>query len=206
MSSNKFKIVCSLTLALCIISASAPFAQDTSFGVSGIYMNSHDYITGKLSSSFDCKSSGKIKLHHVFASKYTVVISAGTKTRLFKDSIFGYHNCKNEDYRFYKSHDEEFRILENKDIIIYSSYVRASSPNGKKNDLVLTYFFSKTIDSEILPLTLGDLKQAFSENIKFQNLLDLEFKGGQLPLTYLMKEKMYEINYLLSKSKSNNFE
>jgi hypothetical protein len=169
-------------------------------------MNSHDYSTGKLSLSFECKSSGKIKLHHAFAGKYTDVINGRTKTRLFKDSIFGYHNCKNEDYRFYKSHDEEFRILENKGILIYSSYIRASLPTGKKNDLTLTYFFSKTIDSEILPLTISNLKRAFPDNIKFHDLLDLEFGDGKPLSTYLPKDKIYEINYLLNKSKSDIFE
>ncbi len=200
MNSNKFKIISFFILVLSTLNTLSSYAQGAGLGISGIYMNSREYSAGKLSLSFSCNSSAKIKLHHTFAGKYAEVINGGMKTRLYKDSIFGYHNSDNEDYRFYKSYDEEFRILESKGIVIYSSYVRASSPTGKKNDLALTYYFSKTIDSEILPLTVWNLKRAFPGNIKLHELLDLEFGSGKPLSTYLAKDKIYLINYLLNKS------
>jgi len=172
----------------------------TGKATSGIYMNSHDFKEGKLSYSFDCISPGKIKLNDFLSCKYVDVTVDSKKTKLNKDSIFGYVNCKNETYRFYKKHDEEFRILESKGIVIYSSYINVSSNNGKIHHLTLQYFFSKTEDSEILPLTVLNLKKAFPDNIKFHDMLDLEFGNGEPLSIYSASANTYKINLLLNQS------
>lgn len=161
--------------------------------VSGVYISSGDYSKARLSLSFDCKSSGKIRLHHFFAGKYVDIITDSKRTRFNKDSIFGYHTCKNEDYRFYKTYDEEFLILENKGIVIYSSYVRVPSSNMKENKVEMRYFFSKTINSEIMPLTILNLKRAFPGNYKFHDMLEMEFGSGKSLATYSAADKMYMI-------------
>lgn len=193
-----FLVVFYSNLFTCLLAQNGDRNRDSE--TCGIYMNSSDFRNSKISLAFNCKSSGKIKLHDFFAGKYVDVITNGTKTRLNKDSIYGYHTCKNEDYRFYKSHDEEFRILENKGIVIYKSFVNVSSPDKKFSHLALTYFFSKTTNSDILPLTILNLKRAYPDNIKFHDMLDREFAGGEPLSAYSSSDKMYKVNYLFSHS------
>lgn len=168
--------------------------------MSGVYFNAKDYEKHSLSLSFACESSGKLKLHHLFSSKYADIIVGGKKTRLNKDSIFGYHNCKNEDYRFYKKYDEEFQILETNGIIIYLSYVVISPYNTKIPQIAPAYFFSKTIDSKILPLTLENLKSAYPDNVKFHDMLNVEFGDGEPLSAYSSLDKMYKVNIIFNKS------
>lgn len=200
------KIV-SLVVGFCTLGALPLSSQNAGMRVcstiGGVYMTSGDYNKGTISLSFDCKSSGKIKLHHFFAGRHVDIIADGKKTKLNKDSIFGYHNCKNEDYRFYKTYDEEFLIRENKGIVIYSSYVRVPSSNMKENKVEMKYFFSKTINSEIMPLTILNLKRAFPDNSKFHDMLEMEFGGGESLVAYSVTDKMYKINVLFNQSNLN---
>ena len=84
------------------------FAQNNS---SGIYKTWQDYKANKLSITCNCNSSDKIKLHHFFSKNYIDVIEGGNKFRLYKDNIFGYRDCKQNDYRFYKEGDKEYKII-----------------------------------------------------------------------------------------------
>lgn len=186
-----------LLLSVCKIS----FSQTTSSVLSGIYMNSQDYKNDKLSYILNCdSSSGKIKLNHFLSKNYVDVIQGGKKTRLLKDSIYGYRNCKLKDFRFFKNNDEEFLILENKSILIYISDVPVTSSNGKTINLVPCYFFSAGLSSEILPLTVINLKRAFPNNLKFHDMLDLEFNSVKDVSRYDDGHKMYKVNFLLTQS------
>jgi hypothetical protein len=184
--------------ALFLISIVITHAQNSS--INGIYLNSHDYEAGKLSLIFQCNSSDQIKLNDFLASPFVDVTIAGKSIQLNKDSIFGYRNCKNEAYRFYKKHDEEFQILENKGIVLYLSYTQVISNNGKTSHVIPSYFFSRTPDSEIMPLTISNLKRAFPDNIRFHDMLDTEFGSGEALSAYSSTNNMYKINYLLSQS------
>ena len=189
-SNKKTTILIALLLSIGLVDMQA---QNSS--VSGVYLNSHDYETGKLS-----YLKSKIRLHDFIASSFMNAVIDGKSTRINKDSIFGYRNCKNETYRFYQNHDEEFLILENKTIVLYLSYIRITSNNGKTNHLVPAYFFSKTADSEILPLSISNLKKAFPGNLRFHDMLDMEFGSGATLSEFSEPNKMYIINYLLTKS------
>lgn len=196
MKSNKKPAI--FIAVLLLISIITGYAQNVPG--SGIYLNSHDYEKGKLSFAIQCNSHNKIKLHDFLASSYIDITIDGKSVHLNKDSIFGYSNCKNETFRFYKKHDEEFQILENKSIVLYLSYTRISSNNGKTSYLVPSYFFSKTTDSEIMPLTISNLIRTFSDNIKFRDMLDTEFSNGEALSSFSTINNMYKINYLLSQS------
>lgn len=171
--------------------------------VIGVYKSYQDFKSGTPTYSLNCNSNNAIKLNDFISSCYIDINVGGKKIKLDKDSIYGYKNCKNETYRFYKKHDEEFLILESKGIIIYASYVDVSSNNGKTNNRVEEYFFSKTEDSEILPLTLINLKKAFPSNLKFHDMLDEEFSGGKPLNEYSKANHIYEINLLLNQSTIN---
>lgn len=180
-------------IGVLIINAFRLLGQDSTYG---IYKSAEDYKNKNLSCEIEASSPGKIKLHHFFSGKYVDIIRGGEKYRFYKDSIFGYCNCKNEDFRFYKTYDEEYRILENKDIVIYLSYVIVSPYNAKHIQIAPAYFFSRTIDSKILPLTVLNLKKAYPENLKFHDMLDMEFGNEGINA-----EDTFKINQLLKQLK-----
>ena len=187
---------------LLIILINFSFAQKAdSINYGGIFLNAQDYKDNKLSYSYNCESpSVKIKFNHFFSKKYIEIISGDKKTRLYKDSIFGYRDCKQKEYRFYKDYDHEYQVVENKNIIIYIADEPVTSSTGKTVNLVPHYFFSSTLNSAILPLTIINLKRAFPDNLKFHDLLDVEFYDIKTISTYDDTHKMYKINYLLSQS------
>src|ERR1035437_7888179 len=147
------------------------FAQKSdTIAYSGIYMNSKDYKGSKLSYEVSCdSSSGKIRLNHFLSKNYIDVFKKEKKIQLYKDSIFGYRDCKQNDYRFFTERDKEYQIVENKIIVIYVADVAVTSANGKAREFVQNYFFSTTLNSEILPLSVSNLKKAFSDNLKLHN-------------------------------------
>ena len=128
----------------------------------GIYNSWQDYNSNKLSLILNCNSpKNKIKLHHFFCGNYIDIIENGKQFRFKKDSIFGYRDCRQNDFRFYHNNEKEYRIAENSSIIIYVADVPVIASSGKTRTLVPAYFFSTTLNGEIYPLTILNLKKAF---------------------------------------------
>ncbi|HXP49207.1 MAG TPA: hypothetical protein VN922_04590 [Bacteroidia bacterium] len=184
-----------LYIALLVVSCGAFAQPHKTIYYSGIYKTAQDFKDERLSYMINCdSSSGKIKFHHFFSGKYVDVIQAGKKHRLSKDSIFGYRNCKGKDYRFYGDNSNDYQVEEVKGVIIYSALVNDPAYTGKGIKLVTAYFFSKTFNTNILPLTVANLKQAFPGDIRFSNMSDKDISA------YDDIHKMYKINYLLMQS------
>ena len=181
-------------IILLILNTFNLLAQDNNYG---IYKSAEDYKNGKLSCEISAASKGKIKLHDFFSGKYVDVITYGKNYRFCEDSIFGYRDSKKEDFRFYKTYDKEYRILENKDIVVYLGSARISHYNDKHIQFGPAYFFSKTADSPVLPLTILNLKRAFPENLKFHDMLDMEFGNTQ----EINPSDIFKINQLLNQTK-----
>ncbi len=166
----------------------------------GIFLTWQDYQSNNLSILCNCNSSSdKIILHHFFSKNYVDVIKGNEKIRLSKDSIYGYRDCKRSDYRFYKEYDKEYRIEENKSIVIYSALKSVLSSTGKTSEFVPHYFFSTSLNSEIFSLSILNLKRAFPDTIKFHDMLDVTFGDGSSISMYDHEHGMYKVNYLLSK-------
>src|SRR5882724_2364424 len=103
----------SVIIFLVVFSFCKLFAQQPNFG---IYNSWPDYNAGKLSLTCNCNSSSdKIKLHHFFCKNYIDVLMDGKSYRFGKDSIFGYRDCGQNDYRFYYECDKEYKIVEKKE-------------------------------------------------------------------------------------------
>ena len=190
-----------LLLFLLILVMKFSFAQkQDSISYRGIYIDSLDFKAGKLSYSMNCDlSSGKIKLNHFLCKGYIDVVNGNKKVQLNKDSIFGYKDCKQKDFRFYKECDHEYQIEENKTMVIYIADVPVTPSNGKAIQLVPHYYFSVTLDSEIIPLTIKNLKKAFPDNRKFHDKLDTEISSEKDLVSYDEVHKMYKVNYLIGK-------
>jgi len=188
-----------LILALLCISQIC-FAQSSS----GIYLNWQDYSNHKLSYSGYCgTASDNIRLNHFFSKGYIEVKQDGKKTKLGKDQVFGYRDCKQKDYRFYKSNDREYRIVEIGPVVIYIANLPVTISTGKTVQLVPYHFFSKDLQSDILPLTAINLKQVFPDNIKFPDKPNVQLNSVLDAYAYDDAHKMYKVNFLLRQSNSN---
>jgi hypothetical protein len=184
-----------------IISVCQSVAQTNS---SGIYKTWQDYKDNKLSFVINCDHpNGKIRLHHFFSKNYIDLIQEGKEYRFNKDSIFGYRDDKHNNYRFYKNYNHEYKILENNSIVIYVVSLPISTSSGKTNQMVPTYFFSKGLNGHIFPLTILNLKRAFADNLKFHDMLDVTFGGGESLSKYDSEQKLYDLNFILQNSSDN---
>ena len=81
-------------------------------------------------------------------------------------------------------------------------YKREVFIGGKGFQTEIQYYFSKDSSTEILPLTLLNLKTAFTDNPSFQEWLDIYFHSDSELLRYDHYEKIYFLNkvYLISKN------
>jgi hypothetical protein len=176
----------------CVFIASASVHAATRH--SGIYLSAADYENRRLTAEGDCGSKAhKLELHDVLNKPYIHVTHGAEKLRYEKTDVFGFRACDGRDYRF--ASNEEYRILEARDLYIYSraQYVGA----GKYRRVVQVYYFSVGASEQVLQLTLANLKQAFPENHSFHDSLDQAFGAGQNLAQYDEFHGMFKVNRLL---------
>ena len=160
----------------------------------GIYLTAEDFRNKKLSYEKD----SKIRLNNsVWTMPYITVVDNGKKLNLEKKEVFGYEDHDNKTYRFYRN--DVYQIIETAGIIIYVQAERIPQSKGtwvKKN-----FYFSTTVSSEIFPLTLCNLKNAYRNNEKFIDMLDQFFRDGNVT-AYDATHNTYKVSYVFSKTLS----
>ncbi|MBA3827641.1 MAG: hypothetical protein H0X33_01775 [Taibaiella sp.] len=166
-------------------------------GRGGIYLNVSGYKTHTLSYETPCnQSKNKIRIHNIFGYGAAVtVIKDGEKHILRKKDLYGYVDCNNATYRFYLN--TEYRIVDAGNIYIYTQEEYVSQYKNSSRT-IYHFYFSTAPDTEILPLTLQNLKHAYTGNEKFHDMLDLYFTDLSLS-SYDEAHKMYRLNYLFEK-------
>jgi hypothetical protein len=154
----------------------------------GVYLTWQDYYKGMLTPG---NGQCKIKNHRVFQKKYIDAMAGGKNYRYHKDSLFGYRNGK-FIYRFYKQ--EEYLLAEQGEIIIYILYEPGYGPkNFVQNPC---FYFSRDAASEVLPLSVMNVKRAFAGDLRLHHYLDMEFYRADVA-AYDKTHGMYKINYVL---------
>ena len=137
----------------------------------GLYLTYSDYLGHKLSYTEDPSNSNgnKIALHELFGSKQITVSGNGKNLSFDKNQIFGYHDANGNDYRFHDG--KAYQIVDTNGFFIYShdSLVQ----QGKGPNPITGYYFSKTSNSSLLPLTFQNVVNAFPENPKFRYMAEV---------------------------------
>ncbi len=126
--------------------------------VTGIYLSAADYINNKVSFETSLDNKTKIKLNTFVNKPYITIINNGKETRLSKDSIFGYSDSKQINFRYNKEDKRFYKIIENKVKVVYSTAVPVLTPKGNALQLTTRYYYSNTLTSAILPLTNNSKK------------------------------------------------
>ena len=164
---------------------------------SGVFVSPQDYKENKLSYGNPCGKGNKIKFNEFLDKPYITIKHQGAEVKLKKDSVFAIKDCNGVVHRFYKHHDSDYIIEESKSITIYGKEFSVSTSKGFK--IEIEYFFSATLDGDMYPLTLENIKRQFTGNTQLIDAIDPIFPGGQGITAYDKSQKTFKVNLFLSK-------
>ena len=165
----------------------------------GLYSSFADFTSGRLTYQVDCSSNkDKLKLNALFGASKGYVRVNGEKHSFSKNQVYGYRNCKNEDYRFYNN--TAYQVLDTAGFFLYYNYGPEQPVAGKALVKTDKYYFSVKGDDALQPLTIANLDKAFPGNHRFHNTLVAEFKSAKELADYDSFLKTYRIKYLFSQS------
>lgn len=180
-------------MAIAIFTANT-FAQANR---SGLYLTAQDYAHKKLSYSNEGSTGAyKIRIAPIFNKDRVQVIQNGEKHIFFQFDLFGYRGKNNQDYRFFK--DQQYKIVGTSFFYLYTRVV--SVDEGKIHYKKTNYYFSKQPDGNIMDLTVENLKKAYPDNHKFQDLLDVYFRSDDELKWYDSFNKMYKVEHIFGDS------
>ena len=163
----------------------------------GIYKTATDFSLG-----VKYITPTKNQLFKVFPHRYlntkSIKVRVGDSTlTLMKSEIYGYQDTDGKVYRF--QNNERYLILNpTEKLLLYSKSVLGGP---KKNIPTTIYFFSSDPTSNIVNLTLFNLKNNFRNNPQLIQLIDLYFKDESDVLNFDSFNNMYKINHLIALSK-----
>lgn len=161
---------------------------------SGIYMRFNDFKNNQLSYT-NTDGSGTNKIHfHEFSDKgFITVKHNGRKTYLSKSEIYGYRLKSGQVIRIWNR--EPYMLHEQRAIWIYYRDLDISKGKGIQKER--KYFYSLAGNSEIIPLTIDNLKHSFPDNYLFQNFLDAQFRNDEELSLYDRFANEFKVNRLL---------
>lgn len=164
----------------------------------GIYLTADDYKNGHLTSESACDSPRHhVELHDILHKPFIEVTHKGDTRTYEKSEIYGFRSCGGRDYRFVGN--EEYEILESREISIYIHEVPARNPKDTSRGLPTSrlYFFSVGSGGPVLPLTIQNVKEAFPNNHAFHDAVDSTFHIDDDLTQYDAFHRMFKVNRLL---------
>ena len=184
-------------LALIVVATSVMFPQLKAQSASGLYMFGQDLHEGRLSYDTRGKAGCSIKLRHL-AYSLPIKVTCGNWVRyLHKDSVYGYRDHKGIDHRFFNHNDYSF--LSSDPAI--ALYIVLETGKTKYEEASYSYYFSRGLNSPVLPLTLHNLVETYSDNKNFIELLESQFKNKTSLPEFDEAHKVYKLSHLLKLSK-----
>ena len=165
---------------------------------SGIYRTPDAYLAGKLDLAVDTRTATHVIDRHTVLNKpYVDVRHAGKNVRLAKKDIFGFRDGEGRDVRFVGN--RELTIVEAGPLFLYTS--ERVVPDGKRTRAITEYSFSRTVSSEVLPLSKANLKRALPEAHGFHHLLDMTFADDASLSAFDSATMTFKVNALYQQSK-----
>jgi hypothetical protein len=161
----------------------------------GLYLTSGDYLNHKLSYRTDPTNKNVIHIHEFIGQNNVTVISDGKKQSISKNDLFGYHD-NNNDYRFYGS--KAYQIIDTTGFYIYSFDKLVQQGKGPRPTRV--YYFSKTPNTDVLPLAPENIAKAFPKNPRFRHMVEVASKTDIKLDTYDSQANEYKIKELYTES------
>lgn len=166
---------------------------------SGVYLSQTDFENNKLTYANNAESeTNKVRFNEFFDKPFITITHNGNKEQLFKDDIFAYKNKGNivRSWNF-----ASYNFAEKGAIWIYYKDLNVSKGKGIRRER--KYFYSTTGTSEIIPLTVYNLKKSFPDKHLFHDFLDAQFERDRELSLYDSFEKKYKVNHLLETTAFN---
>jgi hypothetical protein len=171
--------------------------KDNSEKQKGLFLSKDDFLQHKLSYAGNCAAGNtKIKLYELFGSSDVVLVLDGKKQTFSKDKVYGYRDCEEMDYRFFKK--GAYRILDTTGFYLYSINKLVQGEKIARPQTV--YYFSVDGNSPLETLTLENVKKVFAGNASFRYTLDAQFRSDKDLIAYDEQMKTYKIKYLYNQS------
>ena len=178
-----------------------PHVQAQTGKRSGVYLTADDYQNHRISFEGQCGSSDhNLELHDVLHKSYIHVKHDSKKKRYEKNNLFGFQSCDGRDFRF--ASNLEYQILEPKELYIYVHESWVS--RGRSSQVVQNYYFSVGGNGPVEALTLGNLKAAFPNNLRFLGALFSRFDNDGALTECDKSQATFTVNRLLRESQGNS--
>jgi hypothetical protein len=184
-------------LSLCVMFAGNLMAKDSKNLVSGVYLTYNDFKCNKLAHEA-VAGKERIKTYDAFGFSFIKVICGDQSYVYPKSNIYGYADNKGVTYRFFNQ--EKYKLESTGNLFIYSRNAEVKKGSLKNVTIAIEtkYFFSLKGDSEIMPLTLYNVKKTFIADAKIQTMLDEKFKTDEDLAQYDPVRGEYRLCCLLS--------
>ena len=180
-----------IVVSFMILKSTLIFSKQDS---SGIYLTANDYMAHKLSLSINCKTQKhKIRAEKIIHAKEITIKHGDSSYTYPKDSLYAILKCDGSITRIYNNTSYPL-INPYEKIWVY----RVINRSGKIS--YIKYFFSVNPKDKIQELTIYNLKNAFPENHKFHDLVDIEFQSDDELMKYDKLHKIRKINRVLQNS------
>lgn len=169
---------------------------------SGIYIEQKNYEKGFTIYQIPCISKfSNSDLYNFYHKKYINLSAAEEPKRFKKKDIWGYRDCKGFDYKI--ENDLHYQILENDEMVIYKlSFPHGATFQEFSMGIHPKYYFSKNLDSEIIPLTLENLSKTYKANSKYLKAIKNYLNANNCLYCFDTHTKSYIINKLLKQSRN----
>lgn len=195
---KSIKIISTLIFFTATLMTVKAFSQKPSVTESGLYASVNDYEQHVPKYPADCGSTKDfLRTDELFNSSRVTVIHNGEKHAFNKSDLYGFRDCKNNEYRFFNN--REYQIVDTAGFYLYriSVYVKEGKAYNRETT---AWYFSKIAGDVILPLTIENLKTSYPENNKFHYALDEEFKSDKTLSEYDKFLKKYKVKYIYQQS------
>ena len=159
----------------------------------GIYLSANNFDCNKISFAPVEGKRYKMFLHEVFYKPIVKIASGDSSYTFNKAAVWGYRDRDNIVYRFYKKH--VYSLLNPGEVILL--YSRTYLGGYRNSQTVVSYYFSTDANAPVELLTKGNLKNSFSADTAFHDLLDIHFRNDIELIGYDSFYKMYKVNHVL---------
>lgn len=175
----------SLLLMGCLFSLSSA-AQS---GICGIYLTSNDYCINRLCYPHFANKRTKPSDDDLLCSRHLLIDRDGKSFKIDQKDMYAIACSDGQIIRLY--HDGHYILLDPGEALLI--YKVIAFPAAKGDCPKTIYYFSKDAASNVERLTLDNLRQAFTDNHKFEQALDTQFRSDSDLCAYDQVHHRYKL-------------
>jgi hypothetical protein len=156
----------------------------------GVYLTAPDFINGKLSYPVYCDEYIPNMQEELLGRRHIVILPSGGTYQIDRTNIYAIRCCEGKIVRVY--HADCYPIMNpGEQLLIYKVL---QNPASKGETARIKYYFSKDAASDIVELTLDNLKTAFPDKQDFLRILEAQFRSDEDLYAYDNYHKCFKLS------------